>query len=105
MSTAQETGGGGEKCRHQLVVCSRYLGSKNQESNMALIEIGFVSGYEVDKVSLNVRDIKTQIRVYLSGDEGADRQNCDTLSNAPVFEMIFFLFAYPLCNRKTHCLE
>lgn len=68
VSTAQETGGGGEKCRHQLVVCSRYLGSKNQESNMALIEIGFVSGYEVDKVSLNKNTLPGVKRHDVTGD-------------------------------------
>lgn len=41
-------------CQHQLVVCSRYLKSGEHESNMALIEIGLVSGYEIDKSSLNV---------------------------------------------------
>lgn len=52
---ALEKSAGQNTCQQQVVVCSRYLGSKHQESNMALIEIGFVSGYEVDKTSLNVR--------------------------------------------------
>ena len=45
---------GENTCHQQVIVCSRYMGSQHQESNMALIEIGFVSGYEVDKSSLNV---------------------------------------------------
>lgn len=42
-------------CHHKLTVCSRYIGSQDiKESNMALIEIGFVSGYQINKASLNV---------------------------------------------------
>jgi hypothetical protein len=54
----QNDAGQKNKCQQQVVVCSRYLGSKHEESNMALIEIGFVSGFEVDKASLNVRNFR-----------------------------------------------
>lgn len=46
---------GQKTCHQKLTVCSRYIGSQHiKESNMALIEIGFVSGYEINKASLTV---------------------------------------------------
>ncbi len=53
-TTPLKNAAGRNTCHQHLTICSRYLGTNHEESNMALIEIGFVSGYEVDKNSLNV---------------------------------------------------
>lgn len=39
---------------HELKVCTQYLGSLDESSNMALMEIDFISGHEADKETIMV---------------------------------------------------